>query len=47
MQVTVVSCVSLVAVALLAHFMLRARAIYMVDFQVYRPPVRYDHDALI
>ena len=37
-QITVVGCISLVAAALLAYFMLQSRPVYMVDFQVYKAP---------
>lgn len=36
--ITVVGCSSLVIVALLVYFLLQSRPVYLLDFQVYKPP---------
>ncbi|GAX78445.1 hypothetical protein CEUSTIGMA_g5886.t1 [Chlamydomonas eustigma] len=36
--ITVIGCTSLVAVAILAYFMLQSRPVFLLDFQVYKAP---------
>ena len=45
-QITVVGCISLVAVALLSYFLLGSRPVYMLDFHVHRAPERCVNEGL-
>lgn len=38
MQITVIVCITAVAVAVLSYILLKTRPVYLVDFSVHLPP---------
>ena len=40
MQVTVAGCSLLLSLAVLGYILLQTRPVYLIDFQLYRPPDR-------